>query len=65
MNMLQIILIIIIFIAIVTAIINISSNETNGIYFEPGTCPHCGKPLEKTVVDYRIIWYCSNNKCKY
>ena len=65
MNILEIVLILLVFVAIAVAIINATTNSMDGIYMTPGNCPYCGKPLEKTVIDYRVIWYCNNRECDH
>jgi hypothetical protein len=65
MNILEIILILLAFIAIMAAVVNIATNNVDGIYNKPGNCPYCGKPLEKTVIDYKVIWYCGNKECDH
>ena len=53
------------------AIICIFTNrhEAQHIYDKPGTCPHCGTVLEKTVKGNAyhtdVVWYCPKNDCPW
>lgn len=69
----DIIILVVVIILCIGTVIGLSahsnSEKVSHIYHEPGTCPHCGTVLEKTVNSHaytsEVVWYCPKNNCPW